>query len=397
MARAKGASLHLHLDTFSGIAGNMLLAALLDAGLSRKALEAGLAELGVPFRLRLRKAKRGAIAARYLYVLGGEKAVGHRTHAEIHDLIDRAKLADGVRDRAQEVFSALAKAEAKIHGIPVAKIHFHEVGSVDALVDIVGACIALDELGIERVTATPPALGHGSVDTQHGRLPLPAPATLELLRGIPTVPAHVAWETVTPTGAALLSCLVDDYVPLPEMVIERVGYGAGDDREGPMPNVLRAVLGCQPFGHRDRVSIIESQLDDLPPEHYDHVLSRLLEEGALDVSLLHTVGKKNRPGFAIRILCRPADRDRVAARLFLETPALGLRYSEADRWVLEREIRRVETPFGRVRVKLATAPDGELRASAEYDDCRRAARRADVPLADVFRSAEAAALKSDRG
>ena len=219
----------LHLDTFSGIAGNMFLGALLDAGLPRRELTEGLAGLGVEHRLRVSKVKRGALAARYVAVSAPKPkghGHGHRHWSHIRKLLDAAKLAPAVRDRAQATFEALARAEGRVHDIPPERVHFHEVGAVDAIVDITGAAIAIEALGIQRITAAPPALGHGQAEMAHGVLPLPAPATLELLRGIPTVPAHVAWETVTPTGAALLATQVDEIRTLPAMTIEATGYGA---------------------------------------------------------------------------------------------------------------------------------------------------------------------------
>ena len=387
----------LHLDTFSGIAGNMFLGAMLDAGLPRKALESDLAGLGVDHRLRVRKVKRGLLSARYVEIGipsdGAQKRSRRRgrRYLEIRNLLDRAKLAAPVRERAQAVFEALARAEAKAHAVKVEEVHFHELGAVDALVDVTGAAIALERLEVGGVTATPPAIGHGSVETQHGRLPLPSPATLELLKGIPTVPAHVAWETVTPTGAAILKTLVDEFRTLPAMTVEAVGYGAGDDREGPMPNLLRAVLGCAGVAGWDRILSLETNLDDLVPEHFDHLMERLFEVGALDVSIQHLQMKKNRPGFLLRVLARPSDRAALSGVLFAETPTLGVRAVECDRLVLEREIRRVETPFGRIAVKIARGERGRLDVSAEYDDCKRAARRSGAPLRDVIRAAEDAA------
>lgn len=388
----------LHLDAFSGIAGNMFLGALLDAGLSRRELSEDLAGLDLDFRLRVSTVRRGALRARYVRVTvprgRAHRAHGHahgRHYADIRRLLDRARLDPAVRERAQAIFLALAEAEARIHGVPVDRVHFHEVGAVDALVDVTGAAIGLARLGVVRVTASPVALGHGSVETDHGRLPLPAPATLELLRGVPTVPAHVAWETVTPTGAAILRTVVDAYRPLPAMTVESVGYGAGDDREGPLPNVLRAVVGRGEVTRSDRVVCIETNLDDLVPEHFEHLMEGLLEAGALDVSLQHGVTKKSRPSFLLRVLGPPDRRGPLAERIFAETTALGVRIQECDRVVLPREVRRVATPFGPVRVKIATAPSGRTEVSAEYDDCRRAARRTGAPLRDVVRAAEEAA------
>jgi hypothetical protein len=382
----------LHLDCFSGIAGNMFLAALLDLGLSRRELSADLAGLGVDHALRVRRVRRGPLAARYLDVrvpAAGRGRPRSRSYADIQRLLRRARLDAEIRERALAIFEALARAEARVHGRPLAKVHFHEVGAVDAIVDITGAAIGLARLGIERVTSSPVALGDGgSVESEHGRLPLPAPATLELLRGIPTVPAHVSWETVTPTGAAILRTVVDDFGGLPAMTVESIGHGAGDDREGSMPNVLRAVLGRAGAAHADRIVTLETNLDDLVPEHFDYLMERLFDAGALDVSLQHLQMKKNRPGFLVRVLARPADRLALARVLFAESTAIGVRATESDRVVLERDQRRVSTPFGRVGVKRVWDGDGWAHVTAEYDDCKRAAKRAGVPLRDVVRAAE---------
>jgi len=414
-APAAGSRRVLHLDTFSGIAGNMFAAALLDAGLRRKDLEADLAGLDLPHRLRVSRVRRGALAGRYLDVRVARSGRGHehehghgepkakgrgqghgrhahgRTYREIARLLGRARLRDAVRDRALAIFEALGRAEAAVHGVDLDDVHFHEVGAVDAIVDVTAAAIGLDRLGVEHVTATPVALGHGTVDTDHGRLPLPAPATLELLKGIPTVPAHVAWETVTPTGAALLATLVDAFGPLPAGTVEAVGHGAGEDRPGPMPNVLRAVLARAEGPGADRVVCLETNLDDLVPEHFDLLMERLFEAGALDVSLQHLQTKKNRPGFLVRVLARPADRTRLAHLLLRESTAIGVRATECERIVLPREELRVRTPFGRIRVKRVRDPEGRTRVSAEYEDCKRAALRTGTPIREVVRAAEEAA------
>jgi hypothetical protein len=412
----------LHLDLFSGIAGNMFLGALIDAGLPQRELEVGLAGLGVKHRLRVTRVRRGALAARYVAVeLPGAKpargkakrahehahdhghvhghdddyAYGHgRAYDEIRRQLDRARLAPPVRDRAQQIFAGLAAAEARVHGIKVARVHFHEVGAVDAIVDIAGASLALELLGVARVTASPVALGHGTVETAHGRLPLPAPAVLELLRGAPTVPAPVAWETVTPTGAAILRAIVDDWCALPALTIDAIGHGAGDDRPGPLPNVLRAILGREGGFERDTVSVLSCHLDDLVPEHFDFVMERLLAAGALDVALTHTQMKKNRPGYALTVIAPEAQRGELARLLLRETGSLGVRVQQAERLLVPREIVRVSTPFGRVRVKLSFDERGAARASAEYDDAKRLALRRGVSLARVIRAAEEAALRA---
>ncbi|MCP5057236.1 MAG: nickel pincer cofactor biosynthesis protein LarC [bacterium] len=388
----------LHLDPFSGAAGNMFLGAMLDAGLPRRKLTEALGGLGVDHRLVVRRAKRGALAAPYVDVKVPKPRHGHhhphRHFDTIRRLLDAAKLDAQVRDQAQAIFAVLARAEARVHGIPIEKVHFHEVGAVDAIVDITGAAIAVNAMGIERVTVGPVALGEGVVETEHGRLPLPAPATFELLRGVPTVPAHVNWETITPTGAAILRTLADEFTGLPAMTIEAIGHGAGNDRPGPLPNVLRVVIGRESGGGADRVVCLEANLDDLVPEHFDHVMEQLLEAGALDVSLQHVQTKKNRPGFLLRVLTTPADRIPMATRLLSVTGSLGVRCLEADRLILPREVRRVDTDFGKIRVKFVTAPDGQLEVSAEYDDCKRAARRENRSLGEVVRAAEEAARNS---
>jgi hypothetical protein len=394
----------LHLDCFSGIAGNMFLGALLDLGLSRRELEADLAGLGLEHRLRVRRVRRGPLAARYVEVLvparrghRGHRGARHgrgghgRAYREVRRILERARLDPAVRRRALATFEALGRAEARVHGIALEQVHFHEVGAVDAIVDVAGAAIGIERLGVAAVSASPVALGSGSVGSEHGRLPLPAPAALELLRGVPTVPAHVDWETVTPTGAAILRAVAEEFGPLPAMTVEAIGHGAGDDRPGPMPNVLRAVLGRRGGARSDRVVLIETNLDDLVPEHFDHLMERLFAAGALDVSLQHLQMKKNRPGILVRVIGRPADRMRLARVLFAESTAIGVRASEIDRIVLEREELRVRTRFGQVRVKRVFDPDGRSLVSAEVDDCRRAAVRAGVPLRDVVRAAEEAA------
>ena len=451
-ARAADGGRVLHLDAFSGIAGNMLLGALLELGVPQRTLIGELAGLGLPFQLVSRRVRRGPLVARWVEVrVPGARSAGragrararrprdtgpahtphghdhthahphHHEHAHLHEaagrrarataraaaggrryteirrLLERARLSPEVRARALAAFAALAEAEARVHGIALAQVHFHEVGAVDAIVDVTGAAVGLAWLGVERITCTPLPLGHGTVDTEHGPLPLPAPATLELLRGLPVVPAHIAWETVTPTGAALARTLVDEFRELPAMTVERIGLGAGNDRAGGLPNVLRAVLGRAAGASADRVVTLECHLDDLVPEHFDYLMERLFEAGALDVALQHLQMKKNRPGFAVRVVARPSEREALARVLFAESTTLGVRVSEADRIVLAREERRVATPFGPIRVKLVRDAAGRVTPSAEYDDCKRAARRAGVPLREVVRAAEEAARAHEAG
>ncbi len=411
----------LHLDAFSGAAGNMFIGALLDLGLSRKALLEGLEPLGLDFKLVVKKVQRSGFAARYVDVKvpvsakqkkaeakahAHAHAKGHDAHDHDHDhaheddghgdahshgrrykeirqLIKKAKLKPAVKARSLEIFEALAKAEAKVHGTTVDDVHFHEVGAVDAIVDVTAAAVGLDLMKIGRVTCSPIAVGYGTIGSAHGILPLPAPATLELLVGLPTLPAGVEWETLTPTGAAILRTVVDEFCTLPAMTIERVGYGAGNDRKGRLPNVLRAVLGQADGFEGDRVVCIETNLDDLVPEHFDYLMERLFEEGALDVSLQTLQMKKNRPGFLVRVLATPQDKDRLARVLFAESTAIGVRVAEWDRLILERTSIRLKTEWGAVRVKVIRGPDGRVDYSPEYDDCKKCAKKSGVALRDV--------------
>jgi hypothetical protein len=389
--------------------------------------------LGLEFKLVVKKVQRSGFAARYVDVRvpvdrakkrAEERAhrdAGNKEHAQSHThgsggshkhrhghshththgrryrdirkLIKAAKLKPRVKERTLAIFEALAVAEAKVHGSALEEVHFHEVGAVDAIVDVTAAAIGLDLLAIGRVTCSPIAIGSGTIASDHGIIPLPAPATIELLRGIPTVPAGVEWETLTPTGAAILRTVVDEFCSLPAMTIDRIGYGAGNDRQGPLPNVLRAVLGEGQSISGDRVVCIEANLDDFVPEHFDYVMERLFEEGALDVSLQHLQMKKNRPGFLLRVLARPAERDHLSRIVFSESSSIGVRVSEWDRLVLERKSIRVKSEFGSVRVKVIHGPDGESQFSPEYDDCKRAAKKSGVALREVVRRVSEQARK----
>jgi uncharacterized protein (TIGR00299 family) protein len=395
----------LHFDCFSGAAGNMLLGALLEVGAPVGAVREALDGLGVgPLRMRVSRVQRGALAARYVSF----PAAHRHDHDDDHDhhphgrsfrtiraLLRRAKLAARVRERSLSVFERLARAEGRIHGVPIERVHFHEVGALDALGDIVGVCAAVEALGVSRISASPLPLGHGKAATDHGPIPLPAPATLELLRGVPTVPLDVAWETVTPTGAALLVVLANEFGVMPALRPLAQGFGAGDDRKGPLPNALRAVLGeLEPALARETVALLETNLDDMSPEHLPFLMERLLEDGALDVALVPLIMKKGRPGQLLRVLARPADADRMARRVLADSSALGVRVQLVPRLVRSRRALSVDTPYGAIRVKLA---DGEgARAKPEYESCARAARRHKVSIATVTRAADLAAARELR-
>jgi hypothetical protein len=386
---------HLHIDAYSGAAGNMLLGALLGLGVPRRALREAIAGVGLAgVSMRVQRVRRGPLASLHVAFRGPQRSPRERHWRSIRRLLERAELAPRVRARSLDAFSRLALAEGRVHGIDPERVHFHELGAVDAICDIVGVCAALEHLDPARISASSLALGRGgSVGSDHGRIPLPGPAVLELLVGVPTHPIDVEWETVTPTGAALLAALVDEFGPMPALRPLATGYGAGDDRAGPLPNTLRAVLGeVDASLGRDRVSVLETHLDDMPPEQLPFLLERLMEDGALDAALSPLAMKKGRSGQLLRVLARPPDRERLARRILLESTALGVRHREEARLVLRRELRRVRTQYGSIQVKLAWGPDARLSAAPEYESCARAARRSGARLRDVYRAAEQQAL-----
>ena len=371
----------------------MLLGALLELGAPARAVRSALDGLGVgPIRMTTARVWRGGLDARHVAFAGKKRGERDRTWKAIRALLGRARLPERVRERSLATFERIARAEARVHRVPLERIHFHEVGAVDALGDIVGVCAAVEALGPTEISCSPLPLGHGRVQTDHGALPLPAPATVEILRGIPTVPYDVPWETVTPTGAALLATLATSFGPLPPLRPLAQGFGAGDDRKGPLPNVLRAVLGeSEPGLARDEIAVLETHLDDMTPEHLAFLVERLHDDGALDASLAPLVMKKGRPGQLLRVLARLPDADRLARRVLTDSSALGVRVQRVPRLVLERGAGVVSTPYGEIRVKLASGADGRRRAKPEYESCARAARRHGVSIAAVTRAAQRAA------
>jgi len=314
----------------------------------------------------------------------------------VRALLEGLPIAERVRARALAAFAALAAAEATVHGEPVEQVHFHEVGAVDAIVDVVGVCLALELLGVETVTASPLPLGRGSTRAAHGVLPVPVPAVLELLarRGAPSVPGGAARELVTPTGAALVTTLAASFGPQPAGTVRAVGYGAGAREAAPDEpvNLTRAVL-LEPTTSASDVLVLEANLDDQQPEQVAHAAEALLAAGALDVTLTPILMKKGRPGTLLSVLCQPADRERLAEVTLSETTTLGVRWRREARRVLPRWVRAVATPFGEVAVKFAERPGGELSPAPEFESCKQVAEAAGVPL----RRVHLAALEAARG
>lgn len=381
-----------YFDLIAGASGDMILGALVDAGLPIAELQDDLSLLGLPeFALTAARVMRGAFSATKVDVHAVDTAHS-RGLAEIEQIIAASRLPQHIQARGLRIFQRLAEAEAGIHGVPVAAIHFHELGAVDTIVDVTGALLALERLGVGRVFASPVPLGRGTARGAHGVFPLPAPASVALLRGAVVVGADHAVETVTPTAAALLAELAEGFGPIPRMTLAAVGYGAGS-RTAPEPNILRVLLGEADDAADDSEPLVmlETNIDDMSPEVHGYVMERLLAAGALDAYLTPVIMKKGRPGVVLTALCRPADAMRLRELLFAETSTLGIRTVEVQRHCLPRESKTAQTPYGEIRIKVARWADGE-KAAPEYEDCRRAAETHNVPLLRVYQAAMAAPL-----
>jgi hypothetical protein len=376
-----------YFDLISGASGDMILGALVDAGLPFAEIRDALDLLGLPeFELSASRVMRGAFAAAKIDVRTAD-TVHARGLAEIGQILAASRLPEPIRARALAIFRRMAEAEAGIHGVPVETVHFHELGAVDTIVDVTGALLALERLGVQRVIASPVPLGRGLARSAHGAMPLPAPATVALLRGARVVGVDHALETVTPTAAALLAELVEDFGPIPPMRLTAVGYGAGT-RTTPEPNVLRVLLGDADSGSAaaETLVMLETNIDDMSPELHGYVVERLLAAGALDAYLTPVLMKKGRPGVIVSALCRVEDAAGLRGLLFAETTTLGIRASEIQRHCLPREVKTVDTPFGAIRVKIARWGEQE-KAAPEYEDCRRAAMTHGAPLQQVYQAA----------
>ena len=381
-----------YLDVFSGISGDMLVGALADAGADQAAIVDAIASLETGAVLSFERVKRCGIAATKFHV-DVQEAHAHRHLSHILKMIEKAALPERAKQNAAAVFQRLAEAEAAVHQVPVEHVHFHEVGAADSIADIVGACVAFELLGVTSIVSAPLNVGSGTASTAHGLLPVPAPATAALLRGKPVYSDGPAVELTTPTGAALAVTLAREFGALPPLKIAATGYGAGGYDFPDRANVLRVILGEETgAAEATTITVLEANIDDLSPQILAYAMDRLFEKGALDVTLQPIEMKKGRPGTLLRVLARPEDREAMVETIFAETSTLGLRTYTAERRVQARHWVDVETPHGKVRMKVS----GEGAYAPEYEDCRRIAQESGVPLKDVIAEANFAYLKNSR-
>ena len=375
-----------YFDLVSGASGDMLLGALVDAGLPAETLSAELGKLHLDdFHLHTKKVLKNCFSATKVDVHVHDHAP-ERHLADLQKVVNDSHLSDSVKEKANRIFYRICEAEAAIHNSEVDKVHLHEVGGVDAIVDVCGALAGMEALGLERIIVSPFPLGRGFVFGAHGEIPLPAPAALSLLKGCPIIGSPIDKELVTPTGAAILSEVADGYGPIPPMTLDSIGYGAGT-ADFKYPNVLRLLIGDSEQGSgliTETLVQLESNLDDESPEVIGHVSRLLMEQGALDVAILPAQMKKDRPGVLIQVLAKPSHADSLQTTLLAQTSTLGVRRSEVRRDSLPRRIETVKTKHGSIRVKIAEVPGHAAKVIPEYEDCRAAAEKSGAPLNEVF-------------
>ncbi len=386
-----------YLDCFSGVSGDMFLGALLHAGLDQKVLLKELHRLdGVDFQLTVSNELRCGISCQHVTISSPSKQQ-FRHLGDILSLLDKSRLAPEIIHRAGQIFTRLAEAEAKVHNVALEKIHFHEVGAVDTIVDIVGTLIGLHHLGIGKLVCSPLPMGSGFVRCAHGKLPLPAPAVCELLTGVPVYGVKQELELVTPTGAALVTGLADDFGPMPSMTVQSCGYGAGSHTlAGDQPNLLRLLIGqTKPGKESQQVEIIETHLDDWNSEGFPYLCDLLFGQGALDVSLSPLIMKKGRPGQLLRVIADPAHTLELKQTILSETTAIGLRFRREERMTLERETVMVSTPWGKIAAKKVQTPKGTV-IYPEYEACRQVAEKNNIPLSRIYQTVSSAAENKEK-
>ncbi len=377
-----------YFDCFCGISGDMTLGAFIDIGVPLNWLKDSLEKLPLKgFDLSVESISRSGIKAQSVHVISKDN-IKSRHYSEIKALVQNSPLSQNVREKSLEIFERLAIAESEIHGQPKEKVHFHELGGIDAIVDIVGTALCLEYLGIEKIVSSRIPLGNGFVSCQHGTLPVPAPATLSILKGIPVYGTEIPHELVTPTGAAIIASIADSFEEIPDIIVEKTGYGAGKRDLKTIPNLLRIIIGTKETltsdFQKDRVSVVETCIDDMNPEFFGFLMDRLFEEGAIDVYLIPVYMKKNRPGTMIQVLCMENRKKSIINRILSETTSLGVRHYDVQRFKLARENITIKTSYGDVQIKRIKDPNGSVRLVPEYEICKKIAIERGIPLKIVY-------------
>ncbi len=375
-----------YLDCFSGISGDMFVGALLDAGLSFDKLKDTLGSLPLDgYSLEVKREKKNDVTGTRFIVRPNKKVHSHRGLKDIKGIISKGDLSDRVKEGCFRIFESIALEEGKIHNLPSEEVHFHEVGAVDSIIDIVAAAFGVESLGIASISASSLPLGSGITETAHGRIPIPAPATIALLKGVPVYDSGLRHELVTPTGAALIKEYASSFGAMPPMIIEGVGYGAGSRDLPDRPNLLRIIIGKERSeGHIDTVVILDANLDNANPEWLGFMMDRLFESGALDVYFSPIQMKKNRPGIHVQVIGPPQKKDPLMDILFRESTTLGVRFSYSSRKTLERSQVEIDSPWGKMAVKRVVWPDGSFSLQPEYESCRKIAEEKGLPLKEIY-------------
>lgn len=378
-----------YFDCSSGVSGDMILGALIDAGLSASKFKSTLRRLPIKeYMLDVKNVKRAGFRATKVTVRTTGRA-GPRKWKDIERIIKKSSLRKDIKQKGLSIFKRLFEAEVRVHGETFDRIHLHELGAVDCLVDIFGTLVGLDMLGVREIYASALNLGGGTVKSEHGVLPVPAPATAELLRNVPVYSSDINFELTTPTGAVLMSELADDFGPIPYMKVSKIGAGAGTRNFQTHPNILRLFLGQGIEGRKKdsehTIVLIETNIDDMNPQIYEYVMERLFKSGALDVFLTQVIMKKARPGIKLTVLCNEDKKEELMNIILEETTSIGVRFYEAQRKILSRTSERVDTKFGKIRVKISRLGDRVLKITPEYEDCKKIAKRLTIPLKEVIK------------
>jgi len=379
-----------YFDAFSGISGDMTIGAFIDAGIDFEEFKNEIQKLNLKnFDVKIKKITRHGINATKFDVVIKEDREAHRNLSEIFEIIDKSNLSDFVKKTSQKIFTTLAQAEAKIHNVAIDDVHFHEVGAVDSIVDIVGTAICIEKFGIEKIFVSKIPLGSGGfVQTQHGKMPVPSPATVEILKNFPVILTDVSFELTTPTGSAIVATLAEYGLEKETIKISAIGYGAGQFEIPDRPNLLRIIIGEIPLKYgEEKLLLIETNIDDMNPEVYPYVIEKLLSSGANDAYLVPIIMKKGRPGILLSVLVSESKLDNVLKIIFTQTTTLGVRIIEIKRRKLPREQREIETPFGRVKFKLVSIDNVE-RLIPEFEECKRIAEERNLPLIQVYKILE---------